>query len=814
MMFKSKKNNAIVAKDSNGNKNHQGGKRLFLVNFLFIILLSLSATSLMVLYIDRLPSNVYVGGIATQDIRADQNYEIVDVDATNKLKEEATLSTLPVYDYDMRMVDNRIVKIGETFSKAREILYKGESNQADDKNKKPVRLSDEDEERLSQMFLFQLGLVLDDSSYKSIRKDGFSEELEKALSSIVEHVQKKRVIQDTSELELISNKAIVLRILDGQTSTEEQVITKFDHIIGLQIAQKMFDAKDVSSIQKKMNLEFINQDKVKLAIKLYPEFIQTNMTINRVETETRRERAQMNVQSIIYKLQKGQIIIRSGDRYEPRHLTVLQGIREARLQTNVVLRFLGVFLLVCSCLFIIYQFAYLHIKRFHPSRKDINFLGLLLVLFLAGLRLGSFMGSSLQDAMPFPVDITTFYYAIPIAAGAMMIRYILNAETAFVFSVIISLLAGLFLEHSYEMTAYYFLSSLLAASVIGHVEKRSSVLRRGLYVGLVNLFLVLCLSLIGKISTSAIVDVQTMITNCLFAFLGGVLSALTLLAISPIMEALFNYTTNIQLLELANMNHPLLREMIVRAPGTYHHSQLVGILAEAGTRAINGNALLARVASYYHDIGKMKKPQYFIENQKGENPHDNLVASMSALIVEAHVKDGIEMAKEYKLPQVISAFIPEHQGTKQIGFFYHKALKLAEKDGSKVDERHYRYKGPKPQSRESGAVMLSDTVEAAVRSMSDKSPQKIQALVEKLVNSHFVDGQLDECDLTLRDLHVIVDAFVKILIGIYHQRVEYPQINKVSPLASTSSGKDERANNHSQPSSEASNISPLFKEKN
>jgi len=323
------------------------------------------------------------------------------------------------------------------------------------------------------------------------------------------------------------------------------------------------------------------------------------------------------------------------------------------------------------------------------------------------------------------------------------------------------------------------------------------------------------LNVINTISTAVTVDIQFLITNCLFAFAGGILASLFLLAISPIMEAVFNYTTNIQLLELANMNHPLLREMLVRAPGTHHHSQLVGILAESGARAIGANSLLARVGSYYHDIGKMKKPQYFIENQKGENPHDHLAPSMSALIIDAHVKDGIEMAKEYKLPHVIANFIPEHQGTKLIGFFYHKALKEAGEEKDKVDERSYRYNGPRPQSREAGVVMLADTIESAVRSMPDKSPQKIRPQVEKLVNAHFVDGQLDECDLTLRDLHVIVDAFVKILIGIYHQRVEYPEEIKKTDTSSEANDQEQKTtkNKDVQSSSQVSNISPLFKEK-
>jgi len=783
----------------------------FLFKALFAILLSLSITSLMVLYIDRLPSNIIEGGIATQDVRADQNYEILDITATNELKNEAAKKSLIVYNFDKKLVLEKNKSITNSFDKAR--------IQIDDfyaTNPKAQKLSNAEQTKLRQNFQLNLGLVLSDSDYRLIQKDGFSEELEKAVIAILDSLQKKPIILDKSELVLREKSGIILRILDDQSDDiKEEIVTDFSGILNLEEAKKHFKKDNLPTIQTKYNLEFIEPIKFRTALKLIPNLIKVNITVDKIETDNRKESARSNVQSVIYKLQKGQTIVRRGDRYDQRHVTILDGIRDSRLQTNIILKFLGVFSLVLLTLLITYTFAYKTIKKFKPTRKDLNFLGLMLILFLAILRLGSFIASSMQDSMPFTVDITTFYYVIPVAAAAMMVRFILNAETALIFSIILSFFSGLFLEHSYEITTYYFLSSVAAAYLIGHVERRSTVLTRGVYIGVVNVGLVLSLNVINTISTAVTVDIQFLITNCLFAFAGGILASLFLLAISPIMEAVFNYTTNIQLLELANMNHPLLREMLVRAPGTHHHSQLVGILAESGARAIGANSLLARVGSYYHDIGKMKKPQYFIENQKGENPHDHLAPSMSALIIDAHVKDGIEMAKEYKLPHVIANFIPEHQGTKLIGFFYHKALKEAGDAKDKVDERSYRYNGPRPQSREAGVVMLADTIESAVRSMPDKSPQKIRPQVEKLVNAHFVDGQLDECDLTLRDLHVIVDAFVKILIGIYHQRVEYPEDIKKTDTSSEDNDQEQQTtkNKDVQSSSQVSNISPLFKEK-
>lgn len=775
-------------------------------NVFFIFFLSLSLTSLMVLYIDRLPSNIREGGIASQDIRADQNYEIVDEKATGKAREDAVLGALPVYDFDLQLSSDRRQQIRDGFTKAREKLAALKSPTGASK-----KISQNDENELKQVFLLSLGVVLADAEYEQIRKVHFSEDLEESLVALSDSIQKRSILHDKSELKLRSGLGIAIRQQGDDGDTQEKVINDFSSLLSLENVRDHFAKKDVESIQKELNLDFISDDIIKIALKFIPQFIKANVSLNKEETKARRDRARANVQSVIYKLQKGEIIIRSGDRYEPSKIIILDGIRRARLHTNILLKFAGVFCMVLISLLIVGFYAWRHIKRFHPTTKDLYFLGLMLISFLAMLRVGSFMASSLHDAVGFSSDITTFYYAIPLAAGAMLVRYILNSEVALVYAILLSFFAGLFLEQNYELTTYYFLSSIFAASIIGSVERRSQVLRCGLLLGAMNALVVLSLNLIGRISSTTTIDVEIIFSNVAFAFLGGSFSALTLLAASPILESLFNYTTNIHLLELANMNHPLLREMIVRSPGTYHHSQLVGILSEAGARAINGNWLLARVASYYHDIGKMKKPQYFIENQKGDNPHDRLAPSMSAMIIEAHVKDGMDMAVEHKLPQIIADFIPEHQGTKLIGYFYSKAKKLATADDAPIDERRYRYKGPKPQSRESGVVMLADTIEAAVRSMPEKTPQKMRAMVEKLVNMHFVDAQLDECELTLRDLHMIVDAFVKILVGIYHQRVEYPETQQKSPISIVKRFQNDTEESHHQSSPPPDNIAPLFK---
>jgi cyclic-di-AMP phosphodiesterase PgpH len=255
------------------------------------------------------------------------------------------------------------------------------------------------------------------------------------------------------------------------------------------------------------------------------------------------------------------------------------------------------------------------------------------------------------------------------------------------------------------------------------------------------------------------------------------------MALTPLTEAAFGYASDIKLLELANLNHPALKELIVQAPGTYHHSIIMGSLVEAAAEAIGANSLLARSCAYYHDIGKGRNPAYFGENQKGENRHDQLAPAMSAVIIKRHVTEGMEMARQYKLPRRVSAAIPEHHGTRLVGFFFHKAKKEQEgkENPAPIDDTVYRYPGPKPQSRETALVMIADAVEAASRSMPEPTTANLHALVQKLITMIFGEGQLDECDLTLKDLNVITSSFVRTLEGIYHARPSYPAAAIGSP---------------------------------
>jgi len=383
------------------------------------------------------------------------------------------------------------------------------------------------------------------------------------------------------------------------------------------------------------------------------------------------------------------------------------------------------------------------------------------------LKLGSFIATAVGSAFPY-IAADAYYYLLPFAAGAMVVRIVLNSEVALIFSMVLAALVGFLFGNSFELFLFALLSSLAGAHWVRHLTVRTSMFRAGARLSMFNFMTILAIHLVAgqELGIGLLFELG-------FGLLGGLFAAVLVSGIIPLIESAFRYTTNLKLVELANMNNPLLRELMIQAPGTYHHSIIVGNLAEAAAETIGANPLLARVAAYYHDIGKAKKPLYFIENVSGgENKHDKLTPSMSALILMAHLKDGVEMATEQHLGGALIDIIREHHGTSLMKFFYERAKQREERE---IDEYDYRYPGPKPQTREAAVIMLADAVEAASRTLTDPTPPRIQGMVQKIVNNIFIDGQLDECELTLKDLHNIAKSFNRVLGGIFHHRVDYPE---------------------------------------
>ncbi|MDD5431499.1 MAG: HDIG domain-containing protein [Candidatus Omnitrophica bacterium] len=319
----------------------------------------------------------------------------------------------------------------------------------------------------------------------------------------------------------------------------------------------------------------------------------------------------------------------------------------------------------------------------------------------------------------------------------------------------------------------FFVSGILSSILVLNARKRSRVIKAGFVIGITQGVLLFFVDSYWSLPQ------KYYLGSYLGIMVNGLISSIIVLGVLPVFEYLFKTATNISLLELADSNHPLLQRLIMEAPGTYHHSLIVGNLSESACHAIGANPLLARIGAYYHDIGKLHKPDYFSENQSIDHSrHDELAPSMSKLVIMNHVKEGVELAKKYHLNPVLLDFIQQHHGNSLVYYFYRRALENLEEKDQEVEEEGFRYPGPKPNTKETAVVLLADSVEAATRAMRDPNPAKIEEVVHKIINNKFIDGQLDECDLTLKDLEKISAVFIRILGGIYHSRVSYPEESK------------------------------------
>lgn len=363
-------------------------------------------------------------------------------------------------------------------------------------------------------------------------------------------------------------------------------------------------------------------------------------------------------------------------------------------------------------------------------------------------------------------------YYIPFAAVPMLSTLLFgNLGLSLLITLATSVAVASISNYSLPLLLLFLISGMLSSLLLIGARKRTTIIRAGLITGIVQ---VAALIFINRFWLGAPY-------RYLLLLLNGLASSIIVLGILPIFEYLFKTATNISLLELADFNHPLLRRMTLEAPGTYHHSLVVGNLAESACQAIGANSLLARIGAYYHDIGKLQKPEYFSENQPlKDSKHDVLTPTMSKLIIMNHVKEGEELAKKHKLTPLLVDFISQHHGNSLVYYFYRRALEGLEED-QEVKEEGFRYPGPKPGSKETAVVLLADSVEAATRALREPSPAKIAEAVHKVINNKFIDGQLDECDLTLKELEKISAVFIRILSGIYHSRISYPDEPKAEP---------------------------------
>ena len=555
--------------------------------------------------------------------------------------------------------------------------------------------------------------------------------------------------QDVSDADIIAAVAASPQVLETSCAHLDQMVSE-TLAAGLR-------PEDVAKAKEDLRTE-ISRDKEipdqigRVLMSFVSKNLKANLTLNQEETDRRIKEALSSVEPV--RIRRGQLIVREGDvvTKEQMDLLVKLGMTGSWLRLAPIVGSAMMSVFMCGL-----TFAYLRLH--HPD-------------VLSGPKVGLAASVLMLSMLATKVFAAVSPFLAPTAAGAMLAATLFDRRFGTFFGVCLALAAGVMSGFDLASFPLSLAGVLVAALAVKPDWNRMRLLRAGLIVSAVDAGVYLTLGLTGAVPLTDLLVWR----NSLTALVNGPFSAVLAVGSLPLFEAAFGIITPLRLIELSNPENPLLHRLLLEAPGTYHHSIMVGNLAEAAAMAIGADSLLARVGAYYHDIGKVKRPYFFSENQVPgmDNPHDKMSPSLSATVITSHVKDGLELAAEHGVPNVIRDFIAEHHGTMLASFFYSKASEMESKDNRSPEEWDFRYEGPRPTTKEVAVVMLADGVEAATRSLSKPTPARVESVVRKIIQDRLLDHQLDKSDLTLRELDVVADTFTKVLSGVFHTRVEYP----------------------------------------
>ncbi|RQD73518.1 MAG: HDIG domain-containing protein [Halanaerobium sp. MSAO_Bac5] len=541
----------------------------------------------------------------------------------------------------------------------------------------------------------------------------------------------------------------------------EDLRSRADELLSSALSRRILPAELSSArdniAQTAMGLD-ISRDKRLALAEISENTLQANMFLNTEATEARRQEAAAQIEPVQNTVRQGEIIVRQGDVVTEADVEILErlGLQRSEMNYyNIIGRILIAFIIVLLLAFYFYKYK----KSIWQDNSQLLLIEILIVLVLLLAKIFSLFQNPFVD------------FLVPTAMASILLTVLINTDTALVSTLFLSMLIAPIYDMNYNIVLVSLLAGLVGIYSVSKVKERGDIIRAGLNISVVLMFLIAGLSLLQE---------NPNWNYMIWAVGGGITNGLLVGVLAngflPYLEDLFDMTSSVKLLELSNPSQNVLKRMLVEAPGTYHHSIIVGNLAETAAEDVGADSLLARAAAYYHDIGKLKRPYFFSENHFGaENPHDKTSPNLSALIIKSHVKDGVEMAEEHGLPGKIIDIIKEHHGTNLISYFYQQAIQENKHDD--IEKKDFRYDGPKPQSKEAAIIMLADITEAAVRSknFNKNNHDRIEGFVRGLIKDKLIENQLDKSDLTLRDLDQITNSFVKVLTGIYHQRVEYPE---------------------------------------
>jgi putative nucleotidyltransferase with HDIG domain len=693
-------------------------------------------------------TDLTVGSIASKKVIAPFEFDVLKTDKElNREREEAKNKIPYIFQVNDTSAQIQILAAKEFFNQLAQInarMAKRDKQNKDSFKTDSLKFMDLDD--LIETFnkRFRLDLTQDEVALLlSLSNDDKFVEKKNSIIQKLEDLYRLRFI-DISKNDVKNQSVSVV-----QNGIEEDI--DFASLI------------DNSDVPERISFEIRNFKNKALWSKILTTFFEPNLIYSEQLTEQRQQQAVKTValsKDVVYDNER---IIDENERVTDDIYQKLVSLEKATVERSSlggdlrnVLSLIAKYLLTALILFIFV--LYLSSNRpkiFHDTKK----LLLLTILIFLQVALGAIIVNAL-DWSPL---------VIPTTISSMLMGILFDPGVGLVGTVIIALLLGGITGYDYFFMVLALFVGIIAIYSVTHIRTRNQIFKAILYIASAYFLVNLSFGLLR------LEDYQELFRVFLFYMLpNAILSAFITYMTLGLFERMFDITTDITLLELSDLNHSLLKDLSVKAPGTFHHSIIVGNLAEAAAKTIGANSLLARVGSYYHDIGKMVKPEYFVENEQGgENKHKALTPKMSALILASHVKSGLELADEHNIPKMIRDFIPQHHGKNLMTFFYDKAIKS--KESTEINESDYRYPGPSPQSKETAIVMLADTIEAAAKTLNNPSTSRLRKLVEELVEKRFLEGELDDSDLTMRDINGIIDGFTSVLQGIYHKRIEYPK---------------------------------------
>ena len=702
----------------------------FLKRLLFYFLTIITIT--FILSINFLPGKIMLkaGEVAPRNITASETIEFVDKKATEKLKEAAIKSTHEVYNLNLASIENSEKELFDFFSDLRNLI---------------------------NQYHAALEKQIADSRDSNLIDNSFLDNSSKMISEKYSINMDNTVLVNLVKLDQFSLEEIERNVSQSIKKIMQQGVKEND----MELAKKQV-VREISELSSSTYTAI-------LAGEVGEYFLKPSLFLDEATTQAKKQEAAASVRDVKGIIRKDQVIIRKGEIVTDDHIEKLEALG---LQ-NPTMRFkdiFGLFLINALLISLLYFYIFTYHKDIFDDINKILFLGVIYVSTIFIAKISSQISG----------------YIIPTAFASMLIALTLNSRLALGMTFLIGVNIGFIFLGEIDYTIVALAGGLVSIFSIRKATQRSSLTRAGLLIAAVNVVSIISLGLIHRNPTNL------MFRSSMWGVLNGFISAILTLGILPFLETFFDISSSFRLMELTNPNQPLLKQLLVEAPGTYHHSVVVGNLAEAATEEIGGNSLLARVGAYYHDIGKLKRPYFFAENQEAyKNIHDELEPSLSALVIASHVKEGVDLARKHKLPKPIIEIINQHHGTGIISYFYHRALQSNIDKSGEIDEESYRYSGPKPQSKEAGVILLADMLEAEARTLNNPTASRIKSLTQNVINKNLVNGQLDDCNLTLRELNKIKDVFSRILTGMFHNRVEYPDEELINKL------KKERVQNES-----------------